>query len=290
MTTVTILILGGAGFVGSNLCKHLSLNSSNQIYSLDNYFTGSKNNHVPSVHYIEGSTDQIHELCDGIAPNLVYHLAEYSRVEKSFDEPELVWDMSARGIMKVLTYCKKNNAKLVYAGSSTKFGGGGVDKDSSPYAFLKSQNSALVKNYANWYELEHAICYFYNVYGPGEISNGAYSTVIGKFSELYHKKAPLPVVSPGTQKRNFTHVDDIVSGLDAIGTYGNGDGFGIGHHEEFSILQVAQMFGGVIDMVKERQGNRMTADLVTTHTLELGWRPKQDLRSYIEALKASSEL
>jgi UDP-glucose 4-epimerase len=285
MTTENILVLGGAGFVGSNLCAYLARDVNKRVYSLDNYFTGSKKNHVAGVNYIEGSTNNINEICDGIDPHLVYHLAEYSRVEKSFDEPALVWEMSALGIMQVLTYCKKNNAKLVYAGSSTKFGGGGVDKNSSPYAFLKSQNSTLVNNFSNWYGLKHSICYFYNVYGPGEISDGAYSTVIGKFSELHQKNIPLPVVHPGTQKRNFTHVDDIVSGLDTIANHGSGDGYGIGHSEEFSILDVAKMFGGSHEILPARQGNRMTADLITTKTKDLGWRPKKNLRSYIESLK-----
>ena len=161
-----ILVTGGAGFVGSNLCEALAKDPKNEIYSLDNYFTGNRDNHVEGVTYIEGSTEHIFELID-FTPDLVYHLGEYSRVEQSFDDIDKVLLFNKIGTLKVLEFCRKHHCKLIYAGSSTKFGDGGLGKDQSPYAWSKSSNTELIINYGNWYNLEYAIVYLYNVYGKG---------------------------------------------------------------------------------------------------------------------------
>ena len=114
-------------------------------------------------------------------------------------------------------------------------------------------NLELIKNFSNWYGLEYAITYFYNVYGPNEISDGKYSTLIAKFIKQYKLKEPLTVVKPGTQKRHFTHVNDIVSGLILIGEKGNGDGYGIGGSDYFSVLDVAKIFNTEIKFLQERK-------------------------------------
>lgn len=279
-----ILVTGGAGFVGSNLCEALTKDPKNEIYSLDNYFTGNRDNHVEGVTYIEGSTEHIFELID-FTPNLVYHLGEYSRVEQSFDDIDKVLLFNKIGTLKVLEFCRKHRCKLVYAGSSTKFGDGGLGKDQSPYAWSKSSNTELIINYGNWYNLEYAIVYFYNVYGKGEISTGKYATLIALFTEQMKKGEPLTVVSPGTQQRNFTHIDDIVSGLLIVGEKGSGDGYGIGSPETYTVLQIAQFFGGEIQMLPERKGNRMTAEVVTQKTEALGWKATRHIEDFIKEMK-----
>ena len=278
-----ILVTGGAGFVGSNLCEALAKKPNNQVYSLDNYFTGSRDNHVEGVTYIEGSTEHIFELIDFV-PDLVYHLGEYSRVEQSFGDIDKVLLFNKIGTLKVLEFCRKHQCKLVYAGSSTKFGDGGIGKDQSPYAWSKSSNTELVKNYGNWYGLEYAIVYFYNVYGKREIRTGKYATLRALFTEKMKKGEPLTVVSPGTQQRNFTHIDDIVAGLLIVGEKGKGDGYGIGSPETYTILEIAQLFGGKIEMLPERKGNRMTAEVVTQKTEELGWKAQRHIKEFIEKL------
>ena len=279
-----ILVTGGAGFVGSNLCETLAKDPENEVYSLDNYFTGSRDNHVEGVTYIEGSTEHIFELIDFV-PDLVYHLGEYSGVEQSFDDIDKVLLFNKIGTLKVLEFCRKHRCKLVYAGSSTKFGDGGIGKDQSPYAWSKSSNTELVKNYGNWYGLEYAIVYFYNVYGKREICTGKYATLIALFTEKMKKREPLTVVSPGTQQRNFTHIDDIVSGLLIVGEKGNGDGYGIGSPETYTVLEIAKLFGGEIKMLPERKGNRMTAEVITQKTESLGWKAKKHIKEFIEELK-----
>lgn len=282
-----ILVTGGAGFVGSHLCERLAQDPNNQVVSLDNYFTGSEANHLPGVTYIRGSTAQIDELID-FTPDYIYHLGEYSRVEQSFDDIEKVWEYNKQGIFAVLQFCRKTGAKLIYAGSSTKFGDGGLGRSQSPYAWTKASNTELVENYGDWFNIPYAIVYFYNVYGKREIATGKYATLIALFTEKMKANETLTIVSPGTQKRNFTHVDDIVDGLVMVGENGYGDEFGIGSPESFTILEVAELFGGKIEMLPERKGNRMTADVVTDKTQALGWSPKRRLADYIAHLKENN--
>lgn len=275
-----ILVTGGAGFVGSHLCERL-VKEGNLVYSLDNYFTGSVNNHVNHVTYIRGNTKNISSLIN-FSPDIIYHLGEYSRVEQSFSDIDLVHEYNTQGTFCVLEFARKHSCKVVYSGSSTKFGDGGLGRNASPYAYTKASNTELVKNYGNWYNLPYAITYFYNVYGPREINTGKYATVIALFKEKYKQGLPITVVSPGTQKRNFTYIDDIINALVLIGEHGYGDEFGIGSDESFSILQVAEMFGGEIEMLSERPGNRMISDVVTDKTKALGWTPKHSLIDYIK--------
>jgi UDP-glucose 4-epimerase len=282
-----ILVTGGAGFVGSHLCERLAQNENNEVYSLDNYFTGSKNNHVANVTYIEGNTADIASLVT-FAPDMVYHLGEYSRVEQSFDDIEKVWKFNKDGIFAVLEFVRQAGCKILYAGSSTKFGDGGLGRSASPYAWTKATNTELVMNYGNWFNVPYAITYFYNVYGPREIQTGKYATLIALFKEKMKNNEPLTIVSPGNQKRNFTHIDDIINGLVLVGENGYGDEFGIGSPEAYSIKEIAEMFGGEIQMLPERKGNRMTADVMSAKTEALGWKPTRTIKEYIEEIKGKN--
>ena len=280
-----ILVTGGAGFIGSHLCERLAQDKKNKVYSLDNYFTGSKKNHVSNVTYIEGHTKDIENLVDFI-PDMLYHLGEYSRVEQSFDDIAKVYEYNKIGTFAVLEFVRKVGSRILYAGSSTKFGDGGLGRSASPYAWTKATNTELVINYGNWFNIPYAITYFYNVYGPRKISTGKYATLIALFQEKMKHNRPLTIVSPGTQKRNFTHIDDIVNGLILVGENGYGDEFGIGSPEAFTIQEVAQMFGGKIKMLPERKGNRMVADIITSKTESLGWKPTKKLQEYIQQLNS----
>ena len=281
-----ILVTGGAGFVGSHLCERLAQDTNNDVYSLDNYFTGSEANHVDNVTYIRGSTKDIASLVT-FDPDMVYHLGEYSRVEQSFGDIEKVWEYNKDGIFAVLEFVRKAGCKILYAGSSTKFGDGGLGRSASPYAWTKATNTELVMNYGNWFNVPFAITYFYNVYGPREIQTGKYATLIALFKEKKKNAEKLTIVSPGTQKRNFTHIDDIIDGLVLVGENGYGDEFGIGSGEAYTIKEIAEMFGGEVEMLPERKGNRMVADVISAKTEALGWSPKRRISDYIEDLKAN---
>jgi len=279
-----ILVTGGAGFIGSHLCEFLASKEGFVVWSIDNYSTGSVANHISNVTYIECDTSDIDKAIK-FSPDWVFHLGEYSRVEQSFFDMERVWESNKHGTFKVLQFCLKHKSKLIYAGSSTKFGDGGLGRSQSPYAWTKASNTELVKNFGDWFGLNYVITYFYNAYGPREISTGKYATLIGIYAQRFKEGLPLGVVSPGTQERNFTHVKDIVSGLFLIARNGEGDDFGIGSEESFSILEIARMFGGPIEMLEKRAGNRQTAKLVVSKTEALGWRPSHSVVNYIYELK-----
>ena len=280
-----ILVTGGAGFVGSHLSERL-VSLGHDVTSLDNYFTGSVDNHVPGVKYVTGSTEDIHKIPQLMHEKFdyVFHLGEYSRVEQSFEDFDLVWKYNILGTKEVLRFAKYNGAKLIYSGSSTKF----VKHDgyiTSPYAWSKASNTEFVKQFCTWHEMDYAITYFYNVYGKREIKDGKYATLIAKYKNLMIQKKRLPVVLPGTQQRNFTHVDDIVDALVLIGFNGHGDEYGIGNPKAYSVQEVAEIFGGPVDYLPERRGNRMSADVLAEKTIALGWKPQRDLTKYIDTLK-----
>jgi UDP-glucose 4-epimerase len=279
-----VVVTGGAGFVGSHLCERL-VALGHRVISLDNYFTGSPGNHVSGVEYREGHTKDIHSHIPE-TPDLLFHLGEYARVEKSFEDIEQVWDLNKLGTFAVLEFCRLKKCKLVYAGSSTKFADNGDGRDQSPYAWTKATNTELVQNYARWFGLRYAITYFYNVYGPREMS-GPYGTLIRIFSELYRHRQPLTVVSPGTQARNFTHVYDIVNGLVLVGEKGEGDGYGIGADQSYSVLEVAKLFGGEILMMPPRVGNRLSSGVDNAQVKALGWRQEHQLPAWIADVKAA---
>lgn len=277
-----VVVTGGAGFVGSHLCERLHTEGY-QVIALDNYFTGTPENHIEGVTYRNGHTKDIESMIPE-TPDLVFHLGEYARTEKSFEDVELVWDLNKSGTFAVLEFCRRKKCKVVYAGSSTKFADQGEGRDQSPYAWTKATNTELVQNYADWFGLEYAITYFYNVYGPREMS-GPYGTLVRIFTELYRNGQPLTITAPGTQTRNFTHVYDIVNGLMLVGEKGHGDGYGIGADVSHSVMEVAHMFGGEHLMMPERKGNRLTSGVDNARTKALGWQPQHALTAWIASVK-----
>jgi len=281
----TALVTGGAGFIGSHLCKRL-VQENYHVISLDNYFTGSRENHIEGVDYRKGHTKDVASLVPESDIDLVYHLGEYARVEQSLLEPELVRDLNVIGTEGVLSFWKKHRCKLVYAGSSTKFGDSGIARHTTPYASTKAANTERVKEIGDVERLPYAITYFYNVYGPGERA-GVYGTLIEAFKQMYLSGAPLTVTSPGTQKRNFTHVEDIVDALILVGENGHGDEYGLGHEKSFTILEVAHLFGVDVVMLPERAGNRMASGLDATKISALGWQPKHGLEEYVREFLAT---
>lgn len=275
----SIVITGGAGFVGNALCTMLS--ESNKVISIDNYFTGTAQNHFGGVKYLEGCASDIGDLVKSKV-DYVFHLGEYSRVEQSFDDWEFCLENNSMPIIKVLDFCVKNRAKLIYSGSSTKFTTDPDGASQSPYAFSKARNVELVKAFSNWFGLEYAITYFYNVFGPNEINAGKYATVVGKFLQQKAASEPLTVTLPGTQKRNFTHIDDIAAGISLVACYGQGDDFGIGNTQSYTIIELANMVSENVIFTNAKSGNRADARLNCSKTIGLGWKPKVSLSSYIK--------
>ena len=275
----TILVTGGAGFIGSHLCARLA-RDGHKVISLDNYFTGSRDNHVEGVEYREGHTKDIAKLVPE-TPDIIYHLGEYSRIAKSIEEPDVVFDLNMAGTLAVVEYWRAKGCKLVYAGSSTKF----EARDKSPYAWGKAANSELVVYYGSWYSLPYAIAYFYNVYGPGERSVENYGTVIETFKQNYLAGKPHEVRGTGEQTRAFTHIDDTVEGIVLAGEKGSNDEYPICAKEVYSLLDVAHMFGGEVVHLPATKSSRSSGAMDTSKLEALGWQQKHTLEAYIAEIK-----
>ena len=280
MKNKKILIIGGAGYIGSHLCSVLS--GDNYVVSLDNYSNGYESNHVKNAVYIKGESKDIANLID-FKPDYIFHLGEYSRVEQSFEDIDLVWKYNITSIYPVLDFAKKSNSKLIYAGSSTKFNREiEKGKSCSPYSWAKATNTDFIVHFNKWYGLNYAITYFYNVYGGNEVREGKYATLIGIFKNQYDKGEALTVVKPGTQKRHFTHINDIISGLILVAKKGHGDGYGIGSDDYYSVIEVAEMFGKQIILSPRKKGNRLSSVLKTERIKLLGWEAKYKLEDHIK--------
>ena len=283
---MNILVTGGAGFIGSNLIKRLiEIYPKSDILSVDNYFTGKVSNHVDGVTYENMSVKEFLESNYDFKPDIVFHFGEYSRIVKSFDDIDYLIDTNLHSTSLLIERCKEWGAKLIYSASSSKFGNNGEDENLSPYAWVKAKMVELIKNYDKWYGLNYEIVYFYNVYGPGQIESGDYATVIGIFEKQYREGKKLTVVSPGTQMRDFTHIEDIIEGTILSSQKNLNHEWFLRKGEPKTIIEIAELFGEWV-MVEERKGERVTADLVDNDTEELlGWKPKHNVEDYIRKVK-----
>ncbi len=280
-----ILVTGGAGFVGANLIEELVKDKNNIITSLDCYFTGNKENHVNDVEYIEGYTWDVDKIFNNEKFDVIYHFGEYSRIVHSFNDINFVSESILRGTPKVFEFAKRCNAKVIYSASSSKFGNNGKDENLSPYAWMKSKMVELLKNYNIWFGLQYEISYFFNVYGPKQIYEGNYATVVAIFERQFKNNEKLTVVKPGTQSRDFTHVSDIVSGLIAIVNTNLKKEWHLRSGKNVTITELAEMFGDWI-LVDERRGERFTSEEFHSDTEELlGWKPKVNLSEWINFVK-----
>ena len=209
-----LIVTGGAGFVGSNLIKILLKKTNYKIISIDNYSTGKKTNHIRNkkIKYIKGDTKNISKILNDYKFKIIslFHFGEFSRIYQSFLKMNECIASNSIGTHEVFNFCLENKIRCIYSATSASLGNKGKDKNLSPYAFTKSKNLEMLENLNKWFKLKYEVIYFYNVYGPNQISSGPMSTVIGIFEEQYKKKLPLTVVKPGTQSRKFTHIDDTV--------------------------------------------------------------------------------
>ena len=278
MNGKSILISGGLGFIGLNLAK--ALRADNRVTLIDN-LSSAQVQQAEGVKLHVGDVAHILPTLDPSEFDLFYHLGEYSRVEQSLDHFGVCMQANFGPLAPVLEFCRLGDVKLVYSGSSTKFTTGAVGKDLSPYTWSKSTNTDLVTRYADWYGLSYAICYFYNVFGPGEISAGAYATVIAKFLQAKQRGERVHITHPGTQVRNFTHIGDTIRALTAIGAHGQGDSHCIANPEGHSIVDVARMIGLDYDMSPANRANRMAAGYNLTKMEALGWRAEISLADYL---------
>lgn len=290
--TKTIIVTGGAGHVGSHVVEQLMQQDSKpRVIVIDNYFNGSHDNEFPGVEYREGHTKDIATILQDVPKiDVVYHLGEYARIAPSFDDHAKVADMNTRGTLAVVEFWKERGFKLVYAASSTKFALQGEGRHQNPYSLSKAANVDLVNGYGTWFELPYAITYFYNAFGERENGLGKYATLIAKFEQARMDGKPLTVVKPGTQKRNFTYAGDLARGIILAGEKGSGDGYALANPEAYSIKEIAEAFGGPVELVDGYPGRPESGDISTKAVSELGWKPTVRIVDYIQGFVAKHGL
>jgi UDP-glucose 4-epimerase len=276
---MNILVTGGLGFVGTNLVLKLS-KTNHKITVIDDLSSGKIKNKIENVNYIIDHTKNI----DINFPkfDLVFHLGEYSKIVPSFNQIDKVFNQNILGSFSLLEYCRYNNIPIVYAASSTRLAEEG--ENHSPYSFFKSTIVNLIKNYSKWYNLKYSICYFYNVYGPyQDTCDNGWETVISIFEKQFKNNQPLTICGDGSQRRDFTYVEDIVDGLILASQKLQNDEYQLGSGKDYSILEVAKMFKSEIEFIPSRPGDRKVGLANYEETKQkLGWNSKMELKIWIE--------
>ena len=297
-----VLVTGGAGFVGTNLIKRL-LSDGCEVFAIDNYSTGFRENEQEGCHYYYedvsnkyfwclSNKDECEVTCDCEIekPDLIFHLAALARIQPSFKNPQGVFENNVLGTQNVLNYARDKNIPVVYAGSSTAHG----DHFANPYSFTKRQGELLCEMYNKVFKLPTVTTRFYNVYGEHQILEGAYAAVIGIFEKQYGDGKTLTVTGDGEQRRDFTHVEDIVDGLVRCGNtlvtdnyYTiSGKTFELGRGVNYSINEITEMFGQEeVEYIPARPGEMRVTLCESVEARELlGWNPTIDIKDYIEDL------
>ena len=274
-----ILVTGGAGFIGTNLIKRL-LNDKHKVYSLDNYSTGLKSNEIKGCNYFSGDIQNIYTILEDI--DIVYHLAAIARIQPSFERPEDYINVNFKGTYEVVKYCIKKNIPLIYAGSSSKHSG----RFKNPYTFSKDLGEDIITLYQKHFGLESSIARFYNVYGPYQLLEGGYTTLIGRWINNINNNLPCEIYGDGEQRRDFTHVDDIVDALVLImEKEAYGYEFELGKGKNISVNEVSQMFNITPIYKDSKPGEaRDTLNKDSTTKTILGWNPQKELVDYIKEL------
>ena len=260
-----IVVTGGAGFVGTNLIKLILKKTKYNIISLDDYSSGKRSNHIksPRLKYIKGKTVNISRMIRNNGQiNSVFHFGEFARIYQSFVKMNECIDSNSVGSNAVFNFCLKNKIKLIYSATSASLGNKGNDKNLSPYAFSKAKNLELLENLKKWFNFKYEVIYFYNVYGPHQISKGQMSTVIGIFEDHFKRGKPLPVVRPGTQTRRFTHIDDTIQVCFEAWKKNLCRHYSIANKKSYSLIDVAKMFKSKIKFLPKRPGERYASALI----------------------------
>lgn len=274
-----IIVTGGAGFVGTNLCKKL-VELGHEVTSIDNYSTGKKENHVEGVRYENFDIRNVYDYkwVYNEHPDVIFHMAAIARIQPSFEQPKKYFTTNANGTLEIVDYCAKNNVPLIYAGSSSHHSG----KFKNPYTFSKDVGEEIVKLYQEHYNLKASIVRFYNVYGPYQLTEGGYTTLIGRWLNNIEKGIDCEIYGDGNQRRDFTHVDDIIDALIRIQkqqAYNNN--FELGRGRNHSVNEIAEMLN-IIPVYKPSKPGE-ARNTLNTDTLAkdiLGWDPQIDLEDY----------
>jgi len=277
---MNIMVTGGAGFVGTNLIKRL-LKDGHNVVSLDNYSTGKEENEQEGCKYFNVDIRDIVDFDYFMEDvDIVYHLAALPRIQPSFEYPAQTLEIGMLGTMNILEWARKKDCKVIYSGSSSVHSG----HYENPYTFSKVMADELCMFYKQTFGVDAKICRFYNVYGPHQLTEGEYCTVIGIFENQYKNKEPLTITGDGTQRRDFTHVDDIVNGLilTSESEEFDLDIIELGRGNNYSINELAEMFDCETTYIPKRPGEaEVTLCDTSVAKKDIGYEPKVNIEDYI---------
>lgn len=276
-----IIVTGGAGFIGSTLVDKL-VNSGHDVIVLDNLSTGKKENLNPKARFIEWDIVEPFPHCAPRKVDVVFHVAALARIQPSFHDPLRTYVVNSLGTINALEYARKHGAKIVYPGSSSAYD----DVHANPYTYTKYLGEEHCKLYKKIYGLRIGIARFFNVYGPRQIDEGAYSTVIGIFERQKRNGEPLTITGNGEQRRDFTHVDDITDGLLKLAEKDTDQEiYQFGTGTNYSINEVAAMFNHPTTYIPKRPGESwITLANISEAAEKLGYSPKHSLANYVASL------
>ena len=284
---MNVLVTGGCGFIGYALTKELLLKEYN-VDVIDDLSIGDEAKDVITLgaNLIGGDIREMYALKDRDY-KYIFHLAALSRIQPSFNYPHLTFSVNVDGTKQVVDYAFRNNTKLIYSGSSSRH----HNPMLSPYALTKHMGEEWIKMYKGVYGLNAEIVRFYNVYGLGELVDSHMAAVIGVWRSQIKNDLPITVVGDGEQRRDFTHIDDIVDGLIKIAESNekHEDAWELGTGKNYSINEVADMFIDKFNCtalhVPNQKGNYRETIRVNNDAIErLGWQPTDKLKQYIQSL------
>jgi UDP-glucose 4-epimerase len=276
-----IIVTGGCGFIGSNLVDML-IAQGNDVTVIDDLSFGKKEYSNSKAKYIFDDFKKVlkiyHEKVD-----VVFHLAAEARIQPSFENPLYTCENNSYGTAIVCEYARKNGSMIVYAGSSSFYGGVYLN----PYAFAKWQGEEVIKMYSEIYNIKSGIARFFNVYGPRNPLIGQYTPVVAIFEQQLLKNQPLTIVGDGEQRRDFTHVFDICQGLIDISLENRkAEVYNLGAGKNYSINELADLFGGEKKYLPARPGEARETLADTTKINKItGWEANHDLTKYIKEFK-----
>ncbi len=277
-----VLITGGAGFVGYALSSQL-LKRGYEVDVIDNLSIGNEAKIHPFVNFLGGDIRAMDNIKDK-PYQYIFHLAALSRIQPSFLFPMLTFSSNVDGTKQVTDYAHHNKCKLIYAGSSSRH----HNPMLSPYAMSKHMGEEWIKMYKKVYGLNAEIVRFYNVYGPGELVDSHMAAVIGLWRAAVKNGTPILIHGDGKQKRDFTHIDDIVDGLIRIAESDekHEDAWELGTGKNYSLNEVAGLFAPhPIKYVDDVKGNYRETLRINDDAIErLGWQPTDKLKEYIKNL------
>jgi len=280
-----VLVTGGCGFIGHALTLEL-IKKGYDVDVIDNLSIGKEAKIPEGCNFLGGDIRAMDNMEDK-PYQYIFHLAALSRIQPSFENPYTTFSVNVDGTKQVVRYAVKNGCKLIYAGSSSKH----HNPELSPYAMSKYMGEVWVKMEKRVFGLNSEIVRFYNVYGPGELVDSHMAAVIGLWRSQVEKNHPITIVGDGEQRRDFTHIDDIVDGLIRIAESEekHEDAWELGTGKNYSINEVANLFKEKFKCVKvymsNQKGNYRETIRINNDAIErLGWKPTDKLVEYIKSL------